>query len=74
MLGGIFELSVTQGNSGAGVDLSGLIWIKPRVLGVNWFSRKPFNISNLNANRACKIHNFCFIQSNRVKPILPDPK
>ena len=30
---GIFELSVTQGTSGAGVDLSGLIWIKPRVLG-----------------------------------------
>jgi hypothetical protein len=30
---GIFELSVAQGNSGAGVDLSGLIWFKPRVLG-----------------------------------------
>jgi hypothetical protein len=42
MVGGIFELSVTQGNSGARVDLSGLNWIKPRVLGVNYFSRKPF--------------------------------
>jgi hypothetical protein len=67
-------MSVTQGNSGAGVEMSGLIWIKPRVLGVNCFSRKPFNISNLNANRACKIHNFSFIQPNRVKPILQDPK
>jgi hypothetical protein len=46
-VGGIFELSVTQGNSGAGVDLSGLIWIKPRVLGVKWFSRKPFIKSDL---------------------------
>jgi hypothetical protein len=71
---GGFELSVTQGTSGAGVEMSGLIWNKPRVLGVNWFSRKPFNNSNLNANRACKIHNFSFIQLNRVKPILRDHK
>jgi hypothetical protein len=44
------------------------------VLGVNWFSRKSFNIYNLNANRAYKIHNFSFIQPNLVKPILPDSK
>jgi hypothetical protein len=65
---------VTQGNSGAGVEMSGLVWINPRVLGVNCFSRKPFNISNLNANRACKIHNFSFIQPNLVKQILRDSK
>jgi hypothetical protein len=71
---GGFELSVTQGNSGAGVEVSGLIWNEPRVLGVNWFSRKPFNISNLNANRAFKIHNFSFIQLNLVNKILPHSK
>jgi hypothetical protein len=65
---------VTQANSGAGVEMSGLIWNEPRVLGVNWFSRKPFNISNLNANIACKIHNFSFIQPNLAKQILPDSK
>jgi hypothetical protein len=51
-----------------------------------WFRKNPgtsvqigfpgnlFNISKLNANRACKIHNFSFIQLNLVKPILPDSK
>jgi hypothetical protein len=51
-----------------------------------WFRKHPgtsvqtgfpgnlLNISNLNTNRACKIHNFSFIQPNLVKPILPDSK
>jgi hypothetical protein len=51
-----------------------------------WFRENPgtsvqtgfpgnlFNISNLNTTRACKIHNFSFIQPNLVKLILPDSK
>jgi hypothetical protein len=71
---GLFELSVTQGNSGSGVELSGLIQFKPRDLGVNCFSRKLLFKSVFKLNRDFKIHNFCLVHPNLVKPILSDPK
>jgi hypothetical protein len=48
----------------------------------SWFRKNPgssvqtgfpenlFNISHLNTNKACKIHNFSFIQPKWVKPTL----
>jgi hypothetical protein len=47
-----------------------LVKEKPMVLGVNWLSENLLNIILLNTNRACKIHNFSFIQLNLIKPIL----
>jgi hypothetical protein len=43
-------------------------------LGVNWFFIKPFKHYSLNVSRACKIHNFNFIQPNLGKPILVGSK
>jgi hypothetical protein len=57
-------------NSPAEVWFKDLVKEKSRGLGVSWFFIKPFKHYSLNVDRACKIHNFSFIQLNLVKLIL----